>query len=334
MIEGHGDDLYKYAAKIKINFSSNINTNHDTQKLQNRLISSLHKIHLYPEPDALSLRKALSFKYNIDADSILVTNGATEAIYLLAQAYRPSNTAILIPTFSEYEDACTIHNHSLTYYQDIEQIESHIEMIWICNPNNPDGRIYSVEYLMGIVKKYPNTIFIIDQSYADLSDTPTCNIEDAREVENLVLLHSMTKQYAIPGLRLGYITAHPSIINKVKNFRMPWSINTLAIEAGIFLLQEDEICPNRKELLDESQRLQEELSKIKGLKVITSPMHYFLCELDRKSSTELKNWLIDKHSILIRDASNFRGLNERCFRIAAQSKEENNQLIKALKEWI
>lgn len=334
MIEGHGDDMYRYGAKVKINFSSNIYAKYGSEELQNYLKSNIYNIHSYPEPDALSLRSVLASKYKIEIENVLVANGATEAIYILAHAFQSSNTAILIPTFSEYEDACTINNHHLTYYTDIEHLENDLDMVWICNPNNPDGRIYDPNSLKQMLRNRPNTLFIIDQSYADLSETPTWNIADALLFKNIVLVHSMTKQHGIPGLRLGYITADAEVLQKVKKYVMPWSVNTLAIDAGMFLIENNIVRTDVKELLNESKRVQFELSKIKGLRVVSSPMHYFLCELESKFSAELKKWLIAQHGMLIRDASNFRGLNDRYFRVAVQSREDNDKLIKAIKEWI
>lgn len=334
MINGHGDDIYKYKQQITINFSSNIYGKQDMTALHDFLCLQLKKVHSYPEPDASSLAILLAEKNEIEIENILVTNGATEAIYLLAQAYQNSHSVIVNPTFSEYEDACYIHKHSLRYYRYLEEIEEDSEIVWLCNPNNPDGRIYEMGYLSQIVAAHPNTLFIIDQSYASFSNQPTWKIKDAKDYTNVVLLHSMTKQYAIPGLRLGYITAHSSVIERVSTYCIPWSVNTLAIEAGKFLIKSNLDDTDSESYLLESKRMQTELNTISGLVVIPSAMHYFLCRLENKKASDLKQYLIKKHGILIRDASNFRGLDEHYFRIATQSTEENEKLIKAIKEWI
>lgn len=334
MINGHGDDTYRYKDKIRINFSSNIYVKQDLSSLRNFLCSQLNKVHSYPEPDAFSLKTMLAEKNALDAENILVTNGATEAIYLLAHTFQNSSSAIIIPTFSEYEDACTINNHALKYYRSLDEIKDDVEIVWLCNPNNPNGRIYDVDYLKQIIRTYPYILFIIDQSYASFSNLPVWDISDAKDYENVILLHSMTKQYAIPGLRLGYITAHNDIIENVQKFSMPWSVNSLAIEAGKCLIDRNIEYLNIENYLAESKSLQAEINEIDGLEVTYSPMHYFLCRLRDKKASDLKQWLIDKYGILIRDASNFRGLNEHYFRIATQSPDENKQLIKALKEWM
>lgn len=334
MINGHGDDIYKYRDKILINFSSNIYAKQDMSALHDFLRAQLRKVHSYPEPDAHSLKILLAKKNQIEPEHILVTNGATEAIYLLAQTYQNSHSAIIIPTFSEYEDACRINRHDLKYNHKIEDIENDIDVVWLCNPNNPDGRIYKIDYLKRIVEDHSDVLFIIDQSYASFSNQPTWAIKDAKDYPNVVLLHSMTKEYAIPGLRLGYITAHSSIIERVSSFCMPWSINTLAIEGGKYLINKSTKLIDINNYLSESREFQTKLNETNGLEVIPSPMHYFLCKLKDKKASNLKQWLVEKYGILIRDASNFRGLDEHYFRIATQSTEENEQLIKAIKEWI
>lgn len=334
MINGHGDDIHKYEDKILINFSSNIYVKQDMTALHDFLCSRLRKVHSYPEPDACSLNTLLAEKYQIASENIQVTNGATEAIYLLAQAYQNSHSTIVIPTFSEYEDACRVNKHQLRYYRGLKDIDDDINLVWLCNPNNPDGRIYDIDYLKQMIENHPDILFVIDQSYASFSNYPTLSIREATSYTNVVLIHSMTKQYAIPGLRLGYITAHCAVIEKVKRFSMPWSVNTLAIEGGKYLINNDSEHINVEDYLYESIRLQAELDKVIGLEVIPSPMHYFLCKLENRKASELKQWLIEKYGILIRDASNFRGLDEHYFRIATQSADENERLIKAFKEWI
>lgn len=150
MINGHGDDIHKY--NIESNFSSNIYGKQDQTLLHDYLCSKLKEIHSYPEPDAHSLVEVLATKHRVNTDNIIITNGATEAIYILAQAYRESKTAIIIPTFSEYEDACTIHKHQLSFHQTLEDIDSDTEMVWLCNPNNPNGKIYDINHLRELVK--------------------------------------------------------------------------------------------------------------------------------------------------------------------------------------
>lgn len=336
MLRGHGDDIYEYEGRIASNFSSNIYNRQDLSGLQKHLCERISQIHSYPEPDAHSLALLLSHKLAIDTDNICVTNGATEAIYLIAQLFSGEQSVIITPTFSEYEDACLINKHEISYAASLHQINLEAGLVvWMCNPNNPDGSVYHKEYLNKFIAAHPEVYFVVDQSYqAFTSNDYVLNPQEAIGHKNLILLHSMTKSYAIPGLRLGYITACKELIDRISVYRMPWSVNQLAVEAGKYLLTTDSPPFCLEEYLAETNRLMSELSSIDGLVVLPTNTHFFLCELIKKKAADLKQYLIENHGILIRDAANFRGLDEHFFRLATQSPNENNTLVKAIKEWI
>lgn len=332
MINGHGDDIYSHGKKIVSNFSSNVYNKFDSSDLEKYLCDHISSIHSYPEPDAHTLKSIICKNLHIGSDEICITNGATEAIYLIAQLYRGAKTAVVIPTFSEYEDACRIQQHQLYFIDSLDNIESNTGLVWLCNPNNPTGKIYDADYLDRIVSNHPQTCFVIDQSYAGFTDKKIWLAKEALKYQNVIVLHSLTKCYAIPGLRLGYLTACSELTEKIAHFSMPWSVNQIAQLAGQYLLQNTAY--DFRECITESERVQNIIAGINGIKVYPSDMHYFLCRLDKGQASELKQFLIDRYGILIRDASNFRGLDERYFRIATQSPEENQELIKALQEWI
>lgn len=331
MINGHGDDIY--GKTIVSNFSSNIYNGFDVSELDMYLREHISSIHSYPEPDAASLASLISKKNNISSENICLTNGATEAIYLIAQAFRGKNSSIVIPTFSEYEDACKVNEHKLRFLNLLSDFDGNSDLVWLCNPNNPTGKTTDKLLLLDIIKRFPRIIFVIDQSYGFFTLMETLQMDEATAYPNVILLHSMTKRYVIPGLRLGYITGCESVIDKVRKYCMPWSVNQLAIEAGKYLLQND-FPLNIQSYLDETNRFAYELDKIKGLNVYREDTNFFLCKLAGRTAKDLKSYLIDNHGILIRDAANFRGLDEHYFRVATQSFDENNNLIKAIKEWI
>ena len=149
---------------------------------------------------------------------------------------------------------------------------------------------------------------------------------------NLILLYSLTKDYCIPGLRLGYMVANPTLIGELKRFRTPWSVNALAIVAAKFLLSADSSI-DRDALLQQARYLAESLVAM-GIEVEPSDTNFILCRLPKGAADELKQWLVEHYGILIRDASNFAGLTPQHFRIAAQAPEENRLLINAIKAWM
>lgn len=335
MIEGHGDDLYKYGKKIVSNFSSNVYNRIDHSGLYQRLNERLSTICSYPEPMPYSLESEIARRYSLTPRQVCVTNGATEAIYLIAQVFQGRISAVLGPTFSEYADACRVHRHKVKPFYSLDALPEDAELVWICNPNNPTGEVRNKEDLKALVDSHPDKLFIFDQSYEYFTLKSLLGIKEAASFPNVILLHSMTKQYAIPGLRVGYFTASEGLTDDVRCRRMPWSVNSLAIEAAKYLLEEgDSISADIPQLLAERERLTNLLLATGMLEIWPTDTHYMLIKLRMGKAAALKDFLAVNHGILIRDASNFEGLDERFFRIATQTPEENDKLVKAISEWM
>ncbi|MDO4992408.1 MAG: pyridoxal phosphate-dependent class II aminotransferase [Prevotellaceae bacterium] len=337
MLTGHGDDTYNYK-DIRINFSSNVYNHFCHDGLYAHLASRMDCIRNYPEPSPSHLEQEIASLYGISPDEVMVTNGATEAIYLIAQAFshgvsEAPSSVILQPTFSEYADACTLHGHNVISIDNIYDITTHQHLLWLCNPNNPTGHVIPKATLESIITSHPDTTFIIDESYAPFTTQPLIGCDSI--ISNALLLHSMTKEFAIPGLRLGFISGSAALLNRIRECRMPWSVNQLAIEAAHYLLaHRNEYSLNLPMLMAERKRMADELSKIEGMEAYPSDTHMLLCRIESTTAAKLKDYLANTHGILIRDASNFHGLDEHHFRIAVQTEEEDDLLIKALKEWI
>ena len=335
MVIGHGNDKYKYEAGIKHDFSSNIPGGIDHSGLVEYLKDRLLSIKDYPNPTGSPLDELLSKRLDIPAECICITNGATESIYLTAQSFHGSRSAILMPTFSEYADACRMNGHTVKSIFSLDAIPADAQFIWLCNPNNPTGSVLSREVLLDCIEKHQDSIFVIDQSYESLTAEPLLRTNEAVLYPNVILIHSLTKEFAIPGLRLGYLTAPLSLIRQITAHRMPWSVNQLAIQAGYYLLQhEDEYELDLEGLLDECDYVGRRLTEMGGMEVWPSKTNFLLVQLRNGKASALKDYLAREHQILIRDCSNFEGLDERFFRIAVQSPEENELLLSAIEEWI
>ena len=322
MIEGHGDDINRYGA-LRCNFSSNISPLIDTSELRKHLAERLEVITHYPEPSAHSLEVLLANEYHIQPDEVLVTSGATDAIYLIAQTLRDKKTfAVNRPTFSEYADACRMYGY---------QEESKGGAVrWLCNPNNPTGEVYPLETIQKLSHRHH--WLVIDQSYEDCTFCKMLSPREAIEMQNVIQIHSMTKRFSIPGLRLGYITAPAPVISRLRANYRPWAVNALAIEAGQWLITHKN--PNEQfimeELLAEAQLIAKKLRGIFGIHVYPTQTNFMLCSIQQSSASELKSYLLENHQFLIRDASNFEGLKDCHFRIAAQQPEYNDELVKAI----
>jgi threonine-phosphate decarboxylase len=335
MTYGHGDDTFRYGDQIKMNFSSNIYQRADLSELKQYLATRLDAIGNYPEPEPRALEALIAEKLEIPADMVMVTNGANEAIYLIAQLYRHWASVIPQPTYNEYADACRMFGHNISYERNDElNVLPEDRIYWLCNPDNPTGNVLLKSLITHIIRKHPRYLHVIDQSYADYTLQPMLQPKELLDCYNVMIIQSLSKKYCVPGLRLGYLTASPIIIERLRDIRQPWTVNALAIEAGKWLIEHDpKVLPDLKDYLDEAQRLKQELSEIEGLMVMDTQTHYMLVNIDWATSLELKNWLVEHHGILIRDASNFHSLDDHCFRVAAQTPEENNALISAIKEY-
>lgn len=324
MIKGHGDDIYSYSG-IRMNFSSNIYAHAFLQQLEEHLCHHMDVIRSYPEPSPRSLEVLIAEKHEVSPDEVLVTSGATDAIYLIAQAFHEKSTfKVFSPTFSEYEDACRLFG-----YEEADDAA----LCWLCNPNNPTGEAFPVSYIKNLATQHE--LLVIDQSYEDYTLAPMLSPQEAVRMGNVLQLHSMTKQYAIPGLRIGYVVGASSLIRILRNHFRPWAVNALAIEAGKYLLHlNPPLIPSLATYLQETQRLRQALSLLAGINCADTQTSFFLCTIHPHTAAELKDYLAQHHGILIRDASNFRGLTPHHFRIATQSPEENDALVDAIRAFI
>lgn len=336
MIYGHGDDLYRYGNQVKMNFSSNIFAHADLTQLKMYLAMRLDVIGSYPEPEPRTLERMLAEQMGLQPQQVMVTAGATEAIYLIAQLFRRWASVIPQPTFGEYEDACKQHYHIVSYFDNdaMEHLPEH-RVYWLCNPNNPTGNVMVKGLISYVVRHHPQYTYVVDQSYENYTRKSLLVPSEMNDCHNLLILHSMTKRYCVPGLRLGYITGSPVILDRLRQLRQPWSVNAVALEAGRYLIENNfEPIADREAYLDEADHLHAQLSAIDGLTVMDSYTNFMLCRIEKTPARQLKQWLLENHNMLIRDASNFHGLDDHYFRITAQSPAEDEALIEAIKEFL
>ena len=383
MLQGHGDDIFQYP-DIRMNFSSNIFAHADMSELKAHLCRNIHLIDNYPEPSPHSLEQLIASKAGVSPDSVLVTNGATEAIYLIAQALasvssvqasvsssQASVSSVQVesaphiapcthfctgpqPTFSEYADASLLQGLKEEKWSPvtppIEPIMPTMPipskkpippkkpipsrnpptLLWLCNPNNPTGSVYTPSEIFDLARRY--AYVVVDQSYEDLTLAPMMTPREAAASQNIIQIHSLTKTYAIPGLRIGYVVASPTVVGMLRRYVRPWSVNALAIEAGRWLLNHDlKAVPDLPAYLEETQRLRQQLNLIPGIETAPTHTNFILGRVATITAACLKDALARHHHILIRDASNFSGLTPHHFRVSAQTPEENNFLVRAIR---
>lgn len=326
MLEGHGDDAWKYNSPIKADFSSNVLYGALDAGLLDHLRDRLAGITHYPEAAAQSLRKAAAKAYEMEEERMLVTNGVTEAIYLIAQTFRDREAVIYTPAFAEYEDACITHGLKIAFrnWDDLRTgTLPEKGLVFLCNPNNPTGWTVALKPFV----EYPDALFVVDESYIEFAPAATSALRQG--VGNVLVLRSLTKSCRIPGLRVGFVVGPETLITQLSNGKMPWSVNRLAIEAGLYIFShpQDFKVPVPR-LRAETKAWQEELRAATGWKVWDTDTHYFLIE----TPAPMKMKLLQEYGLLVRDASNFQNLGLNIIRVACQSPEQNRLLTEALGE--
>lgn len=335
MTQGHGDDSYRYTGvEILHNFSTNVYSGFDHSGLLSHLASTVGSIRNYPEPEPLTLECELSRHLAVSPDSLTATAGATAAIYLIAQSRRGSRSAVIQPTFSEYSDACSLHGHQVHHVGSLEETPTEADIIWLCNPNNPTGLVTDHRELIGYIDRHPDKLFVVDQAYADYTCRRVLSAQEAVTRPNLILLGSLTKRFGVPGLRLGYMVASPTLTREFKVRRQPWAIGALSIEGARYLLSHSsDFVIDADCLCHEARRMASELRQL-GIATSPTDCNILLCHLPCGDAAALKDYLALNHATLIRDASNFPGLDNRHFRIAPLTPGENDLLVKNISQWI
>ncbi|MBC8084478.1 MAG: pyridoxal phosphate-dependent class II aminotransferase [Hymenobacter sp.] len=337
MLHGHGDDGYRHFHPIVADFSTNVWYGGEPAGLKDYVFSQWPAVNRYPEVLAESLAARVAAHHGLPPGQVLMSSGTTESIYLLAQAWAGQRTTIVTPAFAEYEDAARLHAHRLTFLP-WEQLAADqplaADVVFVCNPNNPTGSVLREPEVAALLACNPRTVFVLDEAFIEF----TASIATARPLlarfDNLLLLRSMTKAYAIPGLRLGYVLASEALIARLTRGKAPWTVNVLAAAAGCFIFEQfDAVQPPTAQLLADRATFAGQLSRNEGLVILPSHTHYFLAAVRRGTAADLKSWLLARHGLLIRDAANFRGLTPAHFRLCTRPPADNQLLINALREW-
>ncbi|HEY6899886.1 MAG TPA: aminotransferase class I/II-fold pyridoxal phosphate-dependent enzyme [Puia sp.] len=337
MLEGHGDDGWKYKRPLRANFSSNVLFGALDAGLAAHLQERVATVTHYPEVDARTVAAEAAFAYGVSPEQVLVTNGATEAIYLAAQLKLGGSATIFTPSFAEYEDACRLHGLQVRL-QAWDRMEAGdvlaTDLVFICNPNNPTGRALPLARLEGMLRDNAGSLFVVDESYIEFTMETSSLLSLLDSYPNALVLRSLTKSCRIPGLRIGSIVGQVRVIEMMGRLKMPWSVNQLALEAARYIFKHKaSFRVGVEELLKATAAWRKELGEATGWKIHETDTHYFLMETPM-GAARLKQWLVEEEGLLIRDASNFRGLGPQHFRVACQGPEENQLLTDALRRCI
>ncbi|WP_310603343.1 pyridoxal phosphate-dependent aminotransferase [Anaerosporobacter sp.] len=341
MINVHGGDIYNI--KVKHDFSANINPLGIPSEVLEAISTSLRDIVNYPDVNCSKLRNALSSKLHIPQQYFYIGNGAADALFTLALAKKPKTALLVSPTFAEYEQALKSVDCKISYYelQDsngfaitedyITALSPNLDMIILCNPNNPVGNTISHEVVLHILKRCfeLNITVVVDECFNDFLKNPEYHtlLEALDRYNNLVILQAFTKMYAMPGLRLGYLmTANQQLITKMQEVSQPWSVSTLAQVAGVVAVKQEDYVSKTREYVEKEREF---LCKA----LFDMGIRYFEPEANYILFYDAIDWYKEllEEGILIRDCSNYRGLSKGYYRIAVRTREENEVLIEVMR---
>lgn len=338
----HGGDIY--SNPVRLDFSSNLNFLGMPEAVKQAACEGVQASGHYPDPWCRELRAAIAKKEQLPAEQIICGNGAAELIFTLAAACKPSKALLLAPSFYEYEQAlravdCEILYETLTAENEfactehiLETITAAVDILFLCNPNNPTGQPIPPALMEQILSRCreTGTRLIVDECFLEFLDDG-----EARSVKprlaahpNVFILKAFTKIYAMPGLRLGYgLTTDKALLTRMREVSQPWSVSIPAQKAGIAALKEKAYVQRYLSLLKQERAyLKQELPTL-GLRLYGSEANYIFFQ----GPTGLQE-ACEAQGILIRDCSNYQGLTPGYYRIAVRSHEENKELLTTLKK--
>ena len=348
---GHGANVNNMAKQFGkneeniIDFSSNVNP-HIISDLGKYVLEGLEKSRSYPDINYTNLRNNISDYIKVDSELIIPGNGATEIIYLLMKSIK-RRLAILNPTFSEYGRGAKLNNLEIIDFHlkeennfsiDLDEIQKNMDKfdsLFICNPNNPNGKVKDLNELLDLMIEN-DKLLIVDETFMEFvgEEEKYSLINKIEQTPNLFILKAVTKFFGMPGLRLGYgVTSNKQIINNIYEYKEPWTINSFAENLSNYLFKDKEYINGSKDYyINERKFMLEELRKISRLKVYDTDTNFVLIKLDDDEANSLKLELFEKYNILIRDASNFIGLDKSYIRVAIKSHNDNKVLIESLRK--
>ncbi len=348
----HGGDVYHLARTLGLDltelldFSANINPLGFPAGIPEAIQKTLPEIVHYPDKRCLGLKEDLAVHHQLAPEQILVGNGSTELIYLVARALKPKKALIAAPAFSEYEHGLkaagvpvafqlTTEAQNFTLARPLDFQDA--DLVFLAQPASPSGALMAPELLEELAAgvEAAGSHLLLDEAFIDFVEEASFKTRLAR-FPRVLILRSFTKFFAIPGMRLGYLLGAADFLNRLAAVQEPWSVNTLAQAMGRACLRDVEYMERSRQVVRrERERLFVGLQSLPGLQPFPSVVNYLLVKLHRPDFTaaSLQQALLSRR-IVIRDASNFRGLDERFFRVAVRSRQENQQLLEALGDFL
>jgi threonine-phosphate decarboxylase len=344
----HGGDILSMAKRLGcevddlIDLSSNLTPLGMPPGLREALVERLGEISFLPENGSETLIRLFAEKYGCSPQQVLAGNGTTEFIYAVPASVQARRALIVAPTYADYQTACEWAGLSVEFFTlkaeedfalDFNRLSARLaggELVFLCNPNNPTGRVVASGALMDFILAHPASEFLIDESYLPFVDEPS--LAGFPLPANLFVLCSSSKIYGIPGLRLGFLVASEEKMARFAARRKPWGVNRMAQVAGEYLLEHGDgyVQAVRDFLVRVRPDFVARLAALPGVRVIPGAANFILCRLTGSmTAAQLRDGMLTQR-IMIRDCSNFAGLDDHYFRVSLQAPDRNGRCLAAL----
>lgn len=327
-----------------LDFSENVNPLGPPATVQENWSNLQTVMNRYPDPLGEPFLTTVAQFHNVSTDSVFVGNGAAEVFSLLAERYRGKRAIVVHPTFSEYASTLKardveIINLSLidivTGELPVGEIKDHMvdaDVLYLCTPNNPTGTMPVREDIMEIVEyaKQIDCEVVLDEAFIDFISEEESYIS-IRDSSHVLVVRSMTKMYAMPGLRLGYMVAAPTIVREVRQLAPHWNVNGVAAKIGALVLEDE---PYRLRTIQHSHKMRLDMSvflKSHGCQVTNSQVNFLLFKLPHPHMEFFRDLV--RKGIVLRHTENFLGLDGEWFRVGMKTEEEMGILKRELTEW-
>ena len=348
--DSHGGNIYKKARELGISqdrimdFSANISPLGIPEEIRQTVIASIDDMINYPDPECTRLREAIAENDKVREEWIACGNGGADLLFRLAFGMKPQKVLLPVPAFVEYEEALRTAGSGITYHRMdedllpkedlISEITGEYDMLILCNPNNPTGLLLERDYLLRVLDKakQEGVFLMLDECFLEI-----CRGEEnftlkpyLEKYDNLIILKSFTKLYALPGIRLGYLlSSNPDVIEAVNRAGQSWSVSNLAQEAGICALS---LKDYKEKVIDTVARelayMKKEMAAM-PIRLYDGQANYLFFRAPGREDLDRK---LEKRGFMIRNCSNYVNLGRDYWRVAVKDHTSNCQLIRALRD--
>ncbi len=344
----HGGHIKRMATRAGISekeildFSANINPLGLPEWFRPVVSTSLSDLVHYPDPDCTRLVEAICQRWRLQPDEILFGNGSTELLYIIPRAFQKKRAVIPVPSYADYATSCRLAGLSVetlmlleeeSFVLDAERLRKRLhgdELVFLGQPNNPTGISVNPNTIAALADANPDTLFVIDEAFGDFVKGLDRFVN--KRLNNVLVLCSLTKSFAIPGLRLGFVTGVKEKIEAMDRYLPPWSVNTIAQRVGEKAILDAGLIQRTQDYVKNERRLlSKALRQLPGLYVYDGEANYLFVRMNRSDmdAPQLAAKLLEK-GIAIRVCDNYEGLDNRFFRVAVKNSHENARLVAAL----